>query len=178
MNIQPGDVGFVMHHDNKMSKLIAWFMGSKWSHSFVVISKTDYHIFIAETSDFQVTIGSLDRYLDSKTDSVEIYSKQDADEIMRKAASIRSTLYYGSIYGYLQLLSLGLRCLLKRFGYRIPNFIRWGMVCTAVPLYTWNGIDSTDPVCTTNPESIDTEDLYQLIKGSTNWACIFSKEAV
>lgn len=154
---KPGDIGFV-HNGAMISKIISWAMESKWSHSFVVIGEVHGVMMVLETSDYEVTIGPLDRYLDGRP--LAIYRLEDINDETRELICKRGLSLLGNKYGYAQLISLGVRRLLRKFGININNFIRSGLVCCAVPLYAYYFILLIDP------ESIDTEDLYQIIKKS------------
>lgn len=152
MKYKSGDVGFIMHHDNPISKVIAWFMGSKWSHSFLVLEQTESRTYILETSDFEVCISTIDKYIADKNVTMEVWRRTDAGTSAEKAMPL-----LGEVYGYPQLLSLGLRRLLMRIGIHIQNFFHVSVVCCGVPLtgYQWLfGID---------PKSIDTQEFYELI---------------
>ena len=155
--IKEGDIGFV-HNGAVISHLISWAMGSKWSHSFVVIGEVHGVVMVVETSDFEVTIGPLSRYTDGRPLSIyriDGLSEEDVSTVCKRGLSL-----LGVKYGHAQLLSLGIRRLLRKIGINIGNFIRSGLVCCAVPLYAYEFILGIDP------ESIDTEDLYQKGKNS------------
>lgn len=154
---KPGDIGFV-HNGVLISKIISGAMGSKWSHSFVVIGEVHGVVMVVETSDYEVTIGPLYRYLDGRP--LSIYRLENISDASRSLICKRGLELLGVRYGYAQLISLGIRRLLRKFGININNFIRAGLVCCAVPLYAYESILGIDP------ESIDTEDLYQKIKKS------------
>lgn len=154
---KPGDIGFV-HNGAIISKIISWAMESKWSHSFVVIGEVHGVMMVLETSDYEVTIGPLSRYLDGRP--LEIYRNESLSEEARSLICTRGLSLLGNKYGYTQLISLGIRRLFRKFGININNFIRSGLVCCAVPLYAYFFTLFIDP------ESIDTEDLYQVIKKS------------
>jgi len=175
MIFQRGDIVFVMHKKNPISRDIAWFMGSRWSHSALVIDSSDLRTYLCETSDFQVTIATLDRYLIDPDTSLEVWRLiAPIDPRTMERMLTRAISYEGQLFGYLQLLSLGLRRMLKRIGIQIPNFIRQGMVCTAIPLHAYSisrvpGLDGIDP------ESIDTEDLYVMLKQYGYFSMVYSK---
>jgi hypothetical protein len=165
-----GDVAFVIHHENIISKIIAWFMKSKWSHSAVVYGSMGDKTFVCETSDFEVVINNLDRYLNDPRCSVEVYRKpltlDDAVLIQKNSDQI-----CGVIYGYLQLISLGIR---RIFKLKIKNFFKQGLVCCHVISYAYDGIRGTG-FENLEPESFDTEELYQIIK-SSGWEMIHKKD--
>jgi len=159
--LRPGDIGFVMNNSRWISKAISWFMGSKWSHTFLVLEATEERVYLSETSDYEVWIGLLSEYKDDPNFSYIIYSPKISDEERNKivTACLKNQ---GLTYGYLQLLSLGLRRLLMRIGIKIPNFIRMGLVCCAHVLYGYRHT-SIPGFSNIDPESIDTEETYQLV---------------
>lgn len=171
---KPGDVAFLMHHDNWISKALSWFMKSKWSHSFLVIEQTEQFAYILETSDFEVCIADLDRYIADPQVTMEVYRFSDlSDDDAKEMVRYTTNLNLGTIYGYLQLLSFGIRSLLGRLGIQIKNFIRQGLVCDesvlvglAYKVPEFKGID---------PKSIQTEELYQRVLACKAASQIYSK---
>lgn len=164
MNLKPGDIGFVMHHDNPLSRAIAWFMGSQWSHSFIVFGECNGKILVVETSDLQVVINEADRYDTDPNVTMEVFRPMATTDRCLEAA-LKAQALNGTVYGFLQLFSFGLRRLLRRVGIKIPNFIRVGLVCDAVPLTGWYGSTIPD-LKNVDPKSIDTEELYQIVSGN------------
>lgn len=173
MNFQPGDIGFVMHHKNPISRLIAWFMGSRWSHSFVVLGDLHGLTQIRETSDFQIVTSSLARYLNEPSDSVCILRLSEFTDSERAQMAAR-VMAEEALYGYLQLPSLGFRRLLMRAGIRIKNVIRQGVACCAVPMIAMNATAKYQDL---DPESIDTEELFQMLLAD-DWEIVFEKRAI
>lgn len=155
MIFKPGDVGFVMN-DALISKIIGKAMGSLWSHSFLVIGEVHGVMMVLETSDFEVTINTLERYMDGR--HISIFRDETLNDAEAKEVCLKGFKLLGEIYGYFQLLSFGLREVFKKFGIKIPNFIRWGLVCCAVPMYSFEERLKIDP------ESINTEEFYQVLK--------------
>ena len=51
MTPEVGDIVFVMHTKNWISKLFAGVMGSKWSHSALVYGKLNGELVLLETND-------------------------------------------------------------------------------------------------------------------------------
>lgn len=162
MKLLPGDIGFIMHHDNPISKAIAWFMGSKWSHSFLVKESAEQDTYLIETSDFHVTIGTLEAYLKDANVSMVIFSP-DATEEQRLNMIAAAKPHIGTVYGYFQLLSFALRAILGWVGIKIGNFIRMGEVCTATPLRAMATLKQYPKTYNMDPESIHTEEFYQLL---------------
>lgn len=120
-------------------------------------------VLIVETSDFEVMISTLSRYTQDPNCALEIYrpvkfSSEDGATSRKETFAILKT-----VYGFPQLLSLGVRRLLMRAKIKINNFFRMGVVCCAVPLYGHTKCKSS-PLFGIDPESIDTEELFQICK--------------
>lgn len=171
MKFEPGDIVFVMHHKNIISKIISKVMGSKWSHSAIVYGECFNKTMLCETSDFQVNLDYLDRYLDDPNCELEVYRKNGISEHGPKIRSNCDPML-GKMYGYLQLLSLGLR---RLFRLKIPNFIHQGMVCCHVVAYALNNVDRE--FTRLDKEYFDTEELYDML-GCFKFKMIFRKENI
>lgn len=170
-----GDIVFVMHHDNWISRAIAWFMRSQWSHSCVVVdpSSTD-RTYVSETSDYEITLGWVERYSTDDHTSMSILRLPDLSEHEKVVTVFRALSQEESVYPYWQLVSLAIRGLFKRVGIRIGNLMPWGYNCSEHVMYALNethypqlkGVD---------PHSMDTEDFYQLVKAIPGVAEIYTK---
>lgn len=166
--LKPGDIGFIMHRDSWLSKAIAWFMGpsftkpSRWSHTFMVLDPDEDRVYLSETSSFEVWIGDLTTYLKNPNAEFEIYTPKLLSDAQRKQVALKAHENFGEVYGYLQLLSLGIRCILKKMHIRIPNFIKAGIVCSHNVVYGYQSTDIPE-ISGIDPESLDTEDLYQIV---------------
>jgi hypothetical protein len=169
-----GQVGFCMHHDSFISRAIAWFMGSRWSHSFMVYDTSSKQSYTIETSDFRIHNGNVGSYVKNKNVSLEIWDFPLDDET-RDRMTAACQEFHGHMYGYAQLFSLGIRRLLMRVGITIPNFIRHSVVCNQLVSY---GLKESGlkPFSTLDPESIDTEELYQLVTGHKKAVLVYKKE--
>lgn len=119
-----------MHNDNKLSKAIAWFMNSKFSHTFIILEETSLGFLICETSDYEVKYSFLGKYLDDPNCDIEIYSLGEIDNEQLMYNNCQKI--DGILYGYLQLFSFGVRSLLSRIGINIDNFIFQGIICCQV----------------------------------------------
>ena len=168
--LRPADIGFAMTTSSWLSKAIAWFMSSKWSHTFMIAGELNEHTMTVETSDFEVYSAPFGHHL--RTDKrVEVYRHKSLENKEAIEAVAQAMIHIGETYGYLQLLSLGLRRLLMRVGIKIPNFIRQGLVCCAVPLYGYK-VTKVHPLNMIDPESIDTEELYQIISNHPDFELV------
>lgn len=154
MTLKEGDILFVMHHDSLLSKTIAKVMGSRWSHSAIVYGECFGKTLLCETSLYQVNLDYFERYVADPNCEFEVYRKKGISE---NGPKIRSNcdLMLGKMYGYLQLLSLGIR---RLFRLKIPNFIHQGVVCCHVIAYALDGVDCK--FTKIKKESFDTQELY------------------
>lgn len=152
-------------------------MRSKWSHSFLVLEHSQFgDTYVSETSDFHVNISTLARYCEAYDKTVEIYNPVNLSVEQMRAIILDSRKRDGMVYGYGQLISLGIRRLiLNYFKKDIGNFIRWNVVCNSHVGYAYKV--SGLPEFQADPEAIDTEEFYQIVKASPNFKLAFSKEA-
>lgn len=174
MKLVTGDVVFVMHHGSLISKIISWAMGSKWSHSAIVYDNLAGKTLLCETSSFEVTLNWFNRYVSDKNTSIEVLRHHDwVNVISGNEAKIQKSCdsLIGVVYGYTQLISLGLRRLLRL---RIGNLFRSGLVCCHVVGYGLHELPGTG-FEKVDPESFDTEEMYQWLKRD-GWVTIYSKE--
>lgn len=171
-----GQVFFTKDKKNIISKIMAWFMQSEWSHSGLIYQPTERHTYTLETNDYCVTHNIVDSYMDEEERSLVIYEvlNQEGTKELEAMLKTRETVY-GKTYGYFQLISLGLRRLLMRVGIKIPNFIRSGLVCCHVVGYYFKNLGATE-IANLDPESFDTEELYQMIKNSPNFKEVYRKD--
>ena len=167
--IKSGDIGFAYHKTNLLSKLLKGAMGSQWSHNFIVFDEN----YVIETTSYKIQLWELKNYLESIEHDVMIFSTDLTDQ-ERYATQIEAIKHVNEVYGYLQLISFGIRRLLMKFGIKIPNFFRQGLVCSAVVLYSYNKTNNK-LLSKIDPESIDTEEVYQLVKNSPDFKCVFKR---
>ena len=164
MKFQNGDIIFIMNHHMWISRTIAWFMGSKWSHCGIVIDRSVDRTYTTETTDYEVAIGILESYLYHPSVSIEVYRAKSLSEDEKKMIVSECLKNLWKTYGYLQLISLGIRRLLIRYlGIKIGNFFRQGIICCGHVLYGYSKT-SLPVIGGIDPESIDTEELYVLVK--------------
>jgi hypothetical protein len=162
MKFQPGDIAFSIHSKNPISKAIAWFTGSRWSHTILIVEHSKY-IYTSETSDFEVVMHTLDDSLNDPTVIMEVF-RADLSPDQQKLIVEKCMENLGQTYGYFQFISLGVRALLRRwFGIKINNFIRQGVVCNQHVLYGLSQIPSLGELYGMDPESIDQQELYEKV---------------
>lgn len=162
MNLIPGDVVFVMHKNEWVSRAIAWFMKSRWSHSAIVVDKSVRETYLVETSDYEVTIGLMSRYENDPNTEYEVWRFTGLMGSDQKKVWENVSPLLRQTYGYLQLISLGVRRLLMRVGVRVPNFFRQGLVCCHVVGYAFLGTN-VKMLNILDPESFDTQELYEML---------------
>lgn len=174
VRFKPGDVFFVMHHDSNISKAIAWAMSSKWSHCGLVFDASQMNDYTLETNSYCVTHGTMLDYLVDGNVSMEVYRPESDSEMMQFGLWNARHNLFGAVYGYLQLLSLGLRRLCMKFNLRIKNYIRQSVVCCHVVGYAYRDARVIGFI-ETDPESFDTEELHQKVSKSVHFTKIFEK---
>lgn len=169
--MNPGDIVFVMHRDSWVSRTIAWFMASRWSHTALIFD-SGRHVITTETNPYCVKHGTMTALDRDKASEYEVWSPIGMSDWQRREIVDRSIDWIDKPYGWLQLFSLGVRRLVMRIGLKIPNFIRQGLVCNHVVLYAYIGQIPQFPA---DPESIDTEELYQIVRGCGRFRLTRSK---
>ena len=174
--IQPGDVVFIMHHDSKLSKLIAWFMRSKWSHSALVVDVSESgEIWLSETTDTQIAHGRFSSYLNDPACTLEVLSPIGVSRADLFAGIAEAENNTGRIYAYWQLLSLAVVCIGERLGLRLPNVLPFGFVCNSHVLDAVQAYPIA-PLHGVKPQSIHTERMYSLMRGASSWRTVFEKK--
>jgi hypothetical protein len=182
MKIKKGSVVYVMHHDNKISRLIAWFMRDKryptkdWSHSAFVVDSTEDEAWLSETTDLEISYGRLSRYINDPNCSVEIYEIDSIEEDLVRDAIKNADTRVGSIYAYWQLFSWALVCLLAKIKIDVPNWLPIGWVCNSHVLECIV-IYEKEPFKKLVPQSIHTMRMNYLMGTSFNWCLVYSKDA-
>lgn len=164
-----GDIVFIMHNDSWLSKSIAWFMQSKWSHSAIVYGDTHGKTMLIETSDVQVTLNDLDRYLSNPHCTVEVWRFDgdiNGDEVVTNAYSLN-----GKIYGYLKLLGCGIRRLFRRAGFEINTPLVSQTICKDVVTHAYLGMKQSP--FGNDSAKLDTEEVYQLVLESREFKKVF-----
>jgi hypothetical protein len=149
-------------------------MSSQWSHAAVAIDQGTMGGYLMETTDLEISVGLFSRYLEDENVSVAVFrcetlSYSDIIKIREQSKKLE-----GKIYGYLQLVSLGIRRLLMRVGIKIPNLIKLGTICNQVVTLAYAGINK-DPFTKLDPKGVDTDELFQALLESKDFKLIFQK---
>lgn len=164
---KPADIAFVYKKGDLLSTILAWFMQSQWAHTATVLSPTSQYTFTTETSDFESTIGYIERYINDTNYNIEVWSPKGISDAERSSiANATLVVNYGGVYAYLQFISLGIRALLARIGIKIPNFIRWGYTCDELVLYGYSTQSSLPGFKGFDYKSIQTQELYEKVTQS------------
>jgi hypothetical protein len=170
-SLKPGSIGFVMHHDNFFSRIIARCMSSRWSHSFMVCESTPNRVFLVECSNYESTYGTIGKYLMSPTCEMEVWEPTDP-QAPCEAAVAAAESHVETFYGYLQLFSLGFRRLMMRLHWKTRNLIRLGLVCDQLVL---EGAIQYPALSKLDPKGIDTQELYEAVTQSGAFRLVFFK---
>lgn len=176
---KPADVVFVMHENNKLSKIIAWFMRSKWSHSALVSTIIFNRWFLTETSDVQVYGNFLDKYLNDPECSVMVLRDPNLTEQEREDIGKASTKQYGILFGFIQLPAFAIREIIFRiFKKQVKPFWQSGQVCCHVISYAFrDALGNSHFLGRIEPESFHTEELYQMLLRN-GFQIVFEKKGI
>lgn len=168
MIYQCGDIFFVVTARNNgitgfMSRLIAKCMGSRWSHTAVVIDPAH----TVETNATRVHVNAIVDHTENLNKDYEVYRPtylppEEANIIMQSSLDLVNA---GTKYSYMQMLALGLRLLFNR---KIPCLWPWGYVCEGVVLEGYSKT-SIPELSGMKHYSVDTEELYQIIINSSRF---------
>lgn len=161
-----GQIGFVVTKTNWMSRAIAWFLGSPYSHAFLIINETE----TIETNEKVVHIDSLIDHTTNPDKSCEIYEPIGLFECEKDRILNAARAQLGIPYSYTKFAYLAVYLLLKKIGINI-NWSIGGTVCDDVPAVSYQETHF-DEVKDTR---LDTEQLRQTLKGNPNWICVFKK---
>jgi hypothetical protein len=159
-SLKPLDVVFVMHRKNPISKMMAWFMGSRWSHSAAVAEVGYFDIYLHETSDTQTKVGLMSFYISNPDDEIEVIRVLSELDYNMAIPEVRK--FHNKMYGYVRMVGAGLRRLLMKLGWkRCPMILPiGGPLCMMIP---HAGL-KTKFIGMPEIGSIDTEELYQWCK--------------
>jgi hypothetical protein len=163
-NLKQGDIVFSFRKDNLLSRLIAWFTRSRFSHVSIVHLVGDGYCVISEATIIGIRFNLIDYYLENTKISVEVWNLPGLTDTTRKTiVDSAYNLNKNESYGFLQFFSYAIRALLKKMKINIKNFIRQGVVCNQYVAYGYkkSGISWFDMI---DPEAIDQEDFYRLIQ--------------
>ena len=157
-----GDIGFIIHKKSALSKTIAWFMKSQWSHCFIIIGELNGVPIICETTDFEIVYSPLTKYTNDPNVMMTIFSNDDllfGDDVK----IFNNTLdIHGKKYGYLQLLSHAVRLLLLRFNVKIESFYNRNWLCYQVVINCLKNTNSD--IQYLNKNAIDTQTLFGIVE--------------
>lgn len=172
---QKGDVYFVMHHDETLSKIIAWFMQSQWSHcGFVLDGNSPDRTYVSETSDYEVTLAWIERYLIDPNCSIEVWRPTQQTPEQIDTVANRLLQNQESLYAYWQLLSFALKCLLARIKINIPNLLPWGYICDQHVL-SGEVLIPTSGVYGLAPHQYQTQQWYEMMQASNAYTLIYKQ---
>lgn len=157
---------------------MSWFMNFPFSHSGIVESVHGSKIYLRETSDFDVGLSLLNHYLEDPHTGFEVWSFPEIHDTVRDQMVNRSGQLDGDVYGYLQIVTLAVRCLMKRVGLKpFRNFLKIGTVCCHVVALAYQ-ISGIREMVLDDYESEDTADLYQRVTTSGRAIKVMEKKAV
>lgn len=162
-----GQIGFVITKTNWMSRKIAWFLGSPYSHTFLVINETD----TIETNTNEVHIDSLVDHTTNPDKACEVYEPIRLMETEKASIEHCASSLVGIKYGYLKFAYCAFQLLLRKIGIRVTMSVH-GMLCDDVPAYAYINTNFNE----VKDVRKDVEELRQALISSPNWRLVFKKE--
>jgi hypothetical protein len=155
MKLKTGDIVFSTNINSKMSAIFRWFLGSQWSHAFIIVEQTATRTYAIQTTSFEIAVVDFElEYLLNSNEVFEVWScelpEQERIAAVKKVVSKQLT-----IYGYLNFISLGIKGLLKKVGINIPVPFMIGPSCFSVLDYAYGGLFQ---------KGMDTQDWYLAVQ--------------
>lgn len=155
-----------------MSRIFRWVLGSKWSHTFIVVGEIE-QLFLerlcCETTSFEVAVSPVDIfYTTNPKAEFEVYRHTAFGTWERSRIARRAVSMCGMVYAWWKLPLLGIRGLMKKLGLRVPVFPRAGVICYDVPIYAYE-----DHYPEWRDQGLDTEELYQAVKSNPRFARVY-----
>ena len=154
-----GAIGFSLKRRNWVSKIVAWFTTSRWSHTFVIYQDQP-EVLVVEAGTLQVQLVPIAKYQSSGYNvayfSPVAFTPEQIDAGVAKAReSIETT------YGWLQILGFVPVIVSRRlFGRKISNPARGGIVCSELVLQYLRGIDPGGKWAGMDKDAVSPEDLF------------------
>jgi hypothetical protein len=166
----PGCIGFSGPRTggSLFQKLIKFFTGSKWSHSFIVTLPFAGEDAVQEAV-MAVQVVPLSRYRDDPNCAYEIYRVAVSAEAIPVALEYCFNEYAGIKYGYLQLPWFAWRWINEKIGRDIRKENNWltdGVICSEL---VYDYLKQLSPytfelLSGFNPDIIQSEDIYRIVK--------------
>ena len=72
VELKTGDIVFCKSKTSKISAILAWFMQSKWSHTFIILERAPKRTYEVETTDFEVAVSCWDNKYLNKEEYLQI----------------------------------------------------------------------------------------------------------
>jgi hypothetical protein len=162
MLFQKGAIGFSRKKRNWVSRIIAWFTRSQWSHTFIIYQDSP-EILVVEAGMRQVQLVPISKYESSKYDVA--YFAPDLVHMFKIEAGISKVK--GKIeapYGMLQFVGFVPVIILRRLlGMKIPNPLRGGIVCSELVLQYLREIDPQGKWGGMDKNAVSPEDLFSAL---------------
>lgn len=166
MIIKNGMIGF-SGGDEFIQKAIKFFIGSKFSHSFVVISFPYGSLSALETTETRVTVTPVDRKLD-ENNYVEIWDVIAPEGDKNVAADYSFVTYSGKLYGYLSYFWFIYRWFMRLFGIEKKTMWKWAAKNVTCSELTASYLDFLYPELFKGMDinTITPKELYIIVKNN------------
>lgn len=154
-----GAIGFSKKRRNWVSRIIAWFTRSRWSHTFIVFQDHP-EVLVLEAGTYQVQLVPITKYASSSYDVAYFVPEHVPVEQVEIGIKKAGTKIEAS-YGWLQLAGFIPVVFFKRIlGMKISNPARGGIVCSELVLQYLRGIDPGGKWDAMDKNAVSPEDLF------------------
>jgi hypothetical protein len=168
-----GAIGFSTHRNKKLSRIIRWFTGHRYSHSFIVAEAIGsrkeaepQRVYLLDAYKREVSFSSAKTYEGDDTEYEIWWPKDVLPATIDAALSKTEDLYVKQPYSYARLLGIGIRMFLqKKFGWVIKNPLPLGTICSEV---TWFYLNELFPGTFGHLDrlNVSPEDLWTHVRAS------------
>ena len=167
--VKPGIVGFSVNRKGLLPKLIKFFTGSRWSHSFLIVNPI-YGLESVQEASLVVQFIPFDaHYRKNVSQEYVLFAPSGvSEEKIEAALTLCYREFAGVKYGYLSLFWFVYRWLMEKIGVDVRKRKNWmsdGVICSELVFYFLEALGEpfTEILADFNPDTIQPEDLYKIV---------------
>lgn len=176
--VKKGDIGFSSNIARDASGVLAsvvrWLTKSFWSHAFIIQQRLGDEETVQEASKLVSVVPFNKHYRNCDTQLYVVYrikSEYASDTVIDESLRRCFDEFAGVSYGNLQLLWFGYRAIMELFGRDVRHESNWmsnGVICSELVYYFLHylGEPFQSLLSDLNPDTIQPEDLYKIIKAN------------
>lgn len=170
MELKPGQIGFSYNSTSWLSKLIAFFTRSEWSHTFLLTRPVSHlqTVAVQEANTIVRVVPFGKFYADKVEQKWEIWEVKGLNQAdMDAALSLCFDRYSGVTYGFLQLPWFIWRWLNEKLGRDIRKTRNpWskGIICSELVFEFLHVIGKGDLLADLQTNTVHPEDLLRIFK--------------